>query len=87
MPNRAKERVGQVVSDKMDKTVVVLVKREFAHPLYKKKIVRSKRIKAHDERNKCREGDLVRITEGRPLSREKCWRVTKILRSEEKKKA
>jgi len=87
LSNRAKERTGKVVSDKMDKTVVVLIKREFAHPLYKKKIVRSKRIKAHDERNKCCEGDIVRITESRPLSKGKCWRVTKILRSEEKENA
>ncbi|GAI22118.1 unnamed protein product, partial [marine sediment metagenome] len=54
MSNRAKERTGKVVSDKMDKTVVVLIKREFAHPMYKKKIVRSKRVKVHDELDKCR---------------------------------
>ena len=84
MSNRAKERVGEVVSDKMDKTVVVLIKREFAHPLYKKKTVRSKRVKVHDEHNKCRKGDIVRIIENRPLSKEKWWRVAQILIPAEK---
>ena len=87
MSNRAKERTGKVVSDKMDKTVVVLIKREFAHPMYKKKIVRSKRVKVHDELDKCRKGDIIRIRESRPLSKGKCWRVIKILRSEEKENA
>lgn len=84
MTNRAKERTGEVVSDKMDKTVVVIIKREFAHPLYKKKIVRSKRIKAHDEHNKCRKGDIVRVIETRPLSKEKTWRVAQVLIPAEK---
>lgn len=84
MTNRAKERTGEVVSDKMDKTVVVLIKREFAHPLYKKKIVRSRRIKAHDEHNKCRKGDIVRVIETRPLSKEKTWRVAQVLIPAEK---
>lgn len=84
MTNRAKERTGEVVSDKMDKTVVVLIKREFAHPLYKKKIVRSKRIKAHDEHNKCRKGDIVRVIETRPLSKGKTWRVAQVLIPAEK---
>ena len=84
MTNRAKERTGEVVSDKMDKTVVVLIKREFAHPLYKKKIVRSKRIKAHDEHNKCRKGDIVKVIETRPLSKEKTWRVAQVLIPAEK---
>jgi len=87
LSNRAKERTGKVVSDKMDKTVVVLIKREFAHPMYKKKMVRSKRVKVHDELDKCRKGDIITIREGRPLSKGKCWRVTKILRSEEKENA
>jgi len=86
LSNRAKERVGEVVSDKMDKTVVVLVKREFAHPLYKKKIIKSKRIKAHDEHNKCRKGDIVKIVESRPLSKEKCWRIAQILTPAEKER-
>ena len=76
-----------MVSEKMDKTVVVLIKREFAHPMYKKRIVRSKRVKVHDERDKCRKGDTIRIKESRPLSKEKCWRVIKILKSEEKENA
>jgi len=84
LTNRAKERTGEVVSDKMDKTVVVLIKREFAHPLYKKKIVRSRRIKAHDEHNKCRKGDIVRVIETRPLSKEKTWRVAQVLIPAEK---
>ncbi len=87
MSNRTKERTGKVVSEKMDKTVVVLIKREFAHPMYKKRIVRSKRVKVHDERDKCRKGDTIRIKESRPLSKEKCWRVIKILKSEEKENA
>lgn len=84
MNNRAKEKTGEVVSDKMDKTVVVLIKREFAHPLYKKKIIRSRRIKAHDEHNKCRKGDIVRVIETRPLSKEKTWRVAQVLIPAEK---
>jgi len=74
-----KERMGQVVSDKMDKTVVVMVSREFAHPLYGKRINRRKRIKAHDEKNLCRKGDVVKIVETRLLSKDKHWRVTEIL--------
>jgi len=74
-----KERMGQVVSDKMDKTVVVMVSHEFAHPLYGKRINRRKRIKAHDEKNLCRKGDVVKIVETRLLSKDKHWRVTEIL--------
>lgn len=74
-----KERTGEVVSDKMDKTVVVMVNREFAHPLYGKRIKRRKKIKAHDEKNLCRKGDVVKIAETRPLSKDKHWRVTEIL--------
>jgi small subunit ribosomal protein S17 len=74
-----KERVGVVVSDKMDKTVVVAVERRDAHPKYGKIVVRTKRYKAHDEENKCKEGDRVRIQETRPLSRTKCWAVLEIL--------
>lgn len=74
-----KEKVGVVVSDKMEKTVVVLVERTIRHPLYKKTIRRSKKFKAHDEANRCKEGDKVRIEETRPLSKDKTWRVVEIL--------
>ena len=73
-------REGTVVSDKMDKTVVVEVERTTRHPIYAKVLRRSTRFKAHDERNECRTGDRVRIMECRPLSREKSWRVVEILR-------
>jgi small subunit ribosomal protein S17 len=66
---------GVVVSDKMDKTVVVRVDRRVMHPLYKKYIRRSKRYAAHDEDNRCKEGDQVRIEECRPISKRKCWQV------------
>jgi len=71
--------VGRVVSDKMDKTVVVRVERLTRHPLYGKVIRHHKRYKAHDEENACKVGDLVRISESRPISREKRWMVTDIL--------
>lgn len=74
-----KERVGLVVSDKMDKTVVVAVENRTAHPKYGKIVVRTKRYKAHDEDNKCQVGDRVRIQESRPLSRTKRWVVIDIL--------
>jgi small subunit ribosomal protein S17 len=74
-----KERVGLVVSDKMDKTVVVAVENRSPHPKYGKIVVRTKRYKAHDEENKCKEGDRVRIQETRPLSRTKRWKVAEIL--------
>lgn len=74
-----KERIGLVVSDKMDKTVVVAVENRAAHPKYGKIVVRTKRYKAHDEENKCRTGDRVRIQETRPLSRTKRWIVADIL--------
>lgn len=74
-----KERVGLVVSDKMDKTVVVAVENRAAHPKYGKIVVRTKRYKAHDEENKCKEGDRVRIQETRPLSRTKRWTVLEIV--------
>lgn len=70
---------GRVVSDKMDKTVTVLVERSVKHPLYGKVMRRSNKFHAHDETNECREGDLVVIEEGRPLSRTKTWRVSKIV--------
>ncbi len=77
--NRRKVRVGVVVSDKMDKTVVVRVTREFRHPLYGKRVQKSKKYMAHDENNECRTGDIVKIMETRPLSRHKRWRVVQII--------
>ena len=74
-----KMRVGKVVSDKMDKTVVVAVSDRVAHPVYKKIIGRTYRLKAHDENNECREGDIVRVMETRPLSHDKRWRVVEIV--------
>lgn len=77
--SRRKARQGTVVSDRMDKTVVVAVERRTAHPLYGKMIKRTKRYHAHDEANDARTGDTVRIVETRPLSRTKRWRVAEIL--------
>ncbi len=79
MRERRKKLVGRVVSDKMDKTVVVEVERLVRHPLYGKVIRKTKKYKAHDENNVCRVGDVVRIIESRPLSREKRWVVVEIL--------
>lgn len=76
-----KERVGLVVSDKMDKTVVVAIENRAPHPKYGKIVVRTERYKAHDEENKCQVGDRVRIQETRPLSRTKHWIVADILSS------
>ena len=74
-----KTRVGKVVSDKMDKTVVVIVEDRVAHKTYKKIIGRTYRLKAHDENNECGIGDIVRVMETRPLSRDKRWRVVEIV--------
>ena len=74
-----KTRVGKVVSDKMDKTVVVIVEDRVAHKTYKKIIGRTYRLKAHDENNECGIGDIVRVMETRPLSKEKRWRVVEII--------
>lgn len=74
-----KTLAGVVVSDKMDKTVVVAVEEHIRHPLYNKIIKKTKKYKAHDEQNECRMGDKVRIMETRPLSKEKCWRVDEII--------
>lgn len=74
-----KERVGLVVSDKMDKTVVVAIENRAPHPKYRKIVVRTKRYKVHDEENQCQVGDRVRIRETRPLSRTKRWVVADIL--------
>jgi len=78
MEKKRKTRVGRVISDKMDKTVVVAVETSRRHPLYKKTVKRIVKYKAHDEKNECRVGDVVRIEETRPLSREKRWRVAEI---------
>ncbi|NEQ49909.1 MAG: 30S ribosomal protein S17 [Leptolyngbya sp. SIO3F4] len=80
----AKELTGRVVSDKMDKTVVVAVENRVPHPKYQKIVVRTKKYKAHDDANECKEGDVVRIRETRPLSRTKCWVVADILGRSEK---
>jgi len=74
-----KSLIGTVVSDKMQKTVVVAVEVRQPHPLYKKPVRRTKKYKAHDENNECRVGDMVRIVECRPLSKEKRWMVTEII--------
>ncbi len=74
-----KVRVGKVVSDKMDKTVVVIVEDRVAHKTYKKIIGRTYRLKAHDELNECGVGDIVRVMETRPLSKDKRWRVVEIV--------
>ena len=77
--NLRKTRVGKVVSDKMDKTVVVAIVDNVTHPLYKKIIKRTVKLKAHDENNECRIGDRVEVMETRPLSKDKRWRVTNII--------
>ena len=77
--NMRKTRVGTVVSDKMDKTIVVAVKDNVQHPLYKKILKRTVKFKAHDENNECRIGDRVMIMETRPLSKDKNWRLVKII--------
>ncbi len=77
--NLRKERVGLVVSDKMDKTVVVEITDRSTHPLYKKIVTKTKRLKAHDEENECGVGDKVRIVETRKLSKDKNWRVAEIV--------
>lgn len=76
---KRKIKMGRVVSNKMDKTVVVTVESFRPHPLYKKQVRRIKKFKAHDEQNSCHIGDVVRIEETRPLSKEKRWRVVEIV--------
>ncbi|TFV99619.1 30S ribosomal protein S17 [Oxalobacteraceae bacterium OM1] len=71
--------IGKVVSDKMDKTVTVLVERRVKHPLYGKIVVRSNKYHAHDENNQAKEGDTVEIQEGRPISKTKAWSVTRVV--------
>src|SRR6266513_4674457 len=77
--NSRKTRVGMVVSDKMQKTVVVSIERRVQHPVYGKMIRRTKKLKAHDEQNEAKTGDTVRIMETRPLSKDKRWRVVEII--------
>ncbi len=83
MEKKRKTRVGRVVSNKMDKTVVVTIETLRHHPLYKKTIRRAVKFKAHDEKNECRLGDTVKIIETRPLSKEKRWRVAEIITKRE----
>ncbi len=77
--NLRKTRVGVVVSDKMQKTIVVAVKDNVRHPLYKKIVKRTYKLKAHDENNECKIGDTVKVMETRPLSKEKRWRLVEII--------
>ncbi|AEF82326.1 30S ribosomal protein S17 [Leadbettera azotonutricia] len=74
-----KEFVGIVKSDKMDKTIVVTIQTTALHPLYKKYVVKTKKVKAHDEKNDAKIGDRVRVVECRPISKEKCWKLAEIL--------
>ena len=77
--NLRKVRTGKVVSDKMDKTIVVAVEDHVKHPLYKKIVKRTYKLKAHDEQNECRVGDTVKVMETRPLSKDKRWRLVEII--------
>ena len=81
MENRTlrKERTGIVISGKMDKSIVVEVKRKVKHPIYGKFVKKASKFIAHDEKNECHEGDKVRIMETRPLSKNKCWRLVEII--------
>ena len=77
--NLRKTRVGKVVSDKMDKTIVVAIEDNVKHPLYKKIVKRTYKLKAHDENNECNIGDRVKVMETRPLSKDKSWRLVEII--------
>lgn len=77
--SKRKTRIGKVVSDKMDKTIVVAIETLVRHPLYKKTMKRTTKFKAHDENNECKVGDRVLIMETRPLSKEKRWRLVEII--------
>ena len=77
--NLRKTRTGKVVSDKMDKTIVVAVEDHVKHPLYKKIVKRTYKLKAHDEQNECRVGDTVKVMETRPLSKDKRWRLVEVM--------
>ena len=76
---KRKQYIGKVISNKMDKTIVVVLERLMMHPLYKKSVRRTKRIKSHDEKNECSIGDIVKIEETRPLSKEKRFRLVEIV--------
>jgi small subunit ribosomal protein S17 len=77
--NLRKERTGLVVSDRMDKSIVVIVERKVKHPMYGKFVKKTSKFVAHDEKNECNIGDTVRIMETRPLSKSKCWRLVEII--------
>lgn len=77
--NMRKTQIGRVVSDKMDKTIVVAIEDSVKHPLYNKIVKRTVRLKAHDENNECRVGDRVKVMETRPLSKDKRWRLVEII--------
>ena len=77
--NNVRKVIGKVVSDKMDKTITVLVERKVKHPIYGKYLVRSSKLHAHDEKNECRSGDVVSISESRPLSKTKTWILQEIV--------
>jgi small subunit ribosomal protein S17 len=81
--NMRRTVVGCVVSDKMDKTIVVLVKRTVKHKIYKKTMELSKKFKAHDESNQAKIGDVVELMETRPLSKQKCWRLVRVIKKAE----
>ncbi|RPJ03734.1 MAG: 30S ribosomal protein S17 [Spirochaetaceae bacterium] len=74
-----KEFTGKVVSNKMQKTIVISIEQRKLHPIYKKYLIRTKKLKAHDEKNECNIGDTVRVIECRPLSKEKCWKLVEII--------
>jgi small subunit ribosomal protein S17 len=77
--NNRKEITGKVTSDKRDKTITIIVERKIKHPLYGKVMKKSKKFQAHDENNECKEGDVVRVSETRPLSKTKRWRLVEIV--------
>jgi small subunit ribosomal protein S17 len=79
--NKSNKKIlsGYVVSDKMEKTIVVAVERKKLHRLYKKYLINTKKVKAHDEENACKEGDLVRVIETKPISKDKCWKLLEII--------
>ena len=79
MKTKRKTRIGRVISNKMDKTAVVVVETTKHHPLYRKTIKKTVKYKVHDEKNECGEGDIVRVIETRPLSKQKRWRVAEII--------
>lgn len=80
MPGQVRTKTGRVVSDKMEKTIVVAVENLVEHPLYKKRVRRTRRFQAHDENGEAHEGDTVRIAESRPISKNKTWRLQEIIR-------